>query len=172
MKDDRGAQNTDRELFQEKVGDYYSNSMHVTEAGAIGIKVGGSVIVMPLAKWHSLAKAPQPHVGCAELVAAIKDTLDDLNSGEVKTPHDILNWAKAARIIFMEALSAHAHPKDKADDLRALEQAVVEYLGYLLDGGDRFDSAINPGPERDQLQEKWDNLAKAREAGQGGRGNG
>jgi hypothetical protein len=48
------AANTDRELWRESP-DYYSNSIHVTKDGGIGINVGGTVIVKSLAEWHSLA---------------------------------------------------------------------------------------------------------------------
>ncbi len=51
--------NTDVELWREQPGDYYANSIHVTKGGGIGINVGGTVIVKPLAEWHRLA-APQP----------------------------------------------------------------------------------------------------------------
>ena len=47
------AQNTDRELW--RAGDAFSDSIHVTEFGAIGINVGGHVIVMPLAEWFKAA---------------------------------------------------------------------------------------------------------------------
>lgn len=44
--------NTDVEIWREKVGDYYSPSMHVTKNGGIGINAGGFVIVAPIRKWH------------------------------------------------------------------------------------------------------------------------
>ena len=62
MSDDLGpmaAQNTDRELYREPGdwrGDFYSDSIHVTESGAIGIDCGGYVFVKPLREWHALAK--------------------------------------------------------------------------------------------------------------------
>jgi hypothetical protein len=53
------VQNTDRELFREDTGDpagsHYENSVYVTAEGAIGMNVGGLVIVMPIAKWHKAA---------------------------------------------------------------------------------------------------------------------
>jgi len=52
----RCAANTDRELWREPPGDYYSNLIFVTEGGGIGIDVGGHVIVMQLAAWHALAR--------------------------------------------------------------------------------------------------------------------
>lgn len=50
------AQNTDRELWRETPGDYYSPRLHVTVDGGIGMDVGGLVIVLPIRKWHALAK--------------------------------------------------------------------------------------------------------------------
>jgi hypothetical protein len=57
------ALNTDRELWREKPGDYYSDSIHVTEGGGIGLNCGGCVIVMPIRKWHALAEAAPDSVG-------------------------------------------------------------------------------------------------------------
>jgi hypothetical protein len=51
----QAGQNTDRELWREREGDYYADSIHVTKGGGIGIDCGGSVIVMPLRKWHDMA---------------------------------------------------------------------------------------------------------------------
>lgn len=50
-----GSENTDRELYRERPGDYYADSIHVTKDVGIGINCGGSVIVMPLRKWFMLA---------------------------------------------------------------------------------------------------------------------
>ncbi len=44
--------NRDQELWREQPGDFYSNSIHVTEAGGIGINVGGKVLVAPAKRWH------------------------------------------------------------------------------------------------------------------------
>lgn len=52
----RAVNNTDRELWREREGDYYADSVHVTEGGGIGINCGGHVIVMPLRKWFALAR--------------------------------------------------------------------------------------------------------------------
>jgi hypothetical protein len=50
-------QNTDRELFREVEGDYYSPSLHVTIDGLVGINVGGYVYVMSLREWHKRAES-------------------------------------------------------------------------------------------------------------------
>lgn len=54
--------NTDKELWRERPGDYYANSIHVTECGSIGINCGGHVIVLRLKTWHELGKTlfPEP----------------------------------------------------------------------------------------------------------------
>ena len=52
--------NTDREIWREREGDYYADSIHVTKEGAIGFNVGGTVIVMPHSEWFSLAVAAVP----------------------------------------------------------------------------------------------------------------
>jgi hypothetical protein len=44
--------NRDQELWREQPGDFYSNSIHVTESGGIGINVGGKVLVAPAKRWH------------------------------------------------------------------------------------------------------------------------
>ena len=50
------CKNTDRELWREKAGDYYSNSIHVTECNSVGIDCGGHVICAPLKKWYEAGK--------------------------------------------------------------------------------------------------------------------
>lgn len=49
------CQSNDRELWRETPGDYYADSIHVTERGGIGISCGGTVHVMTLRQWHKLA---------------------------------------------------------------------------------------------------------------------
>ena len=53
----KACKNTDRELWRECAGDYYSASVFVTEHNGIGMNVGGYVIVLPVQKWHALARA-------------------------------------------------------------------------------------------------------------------
>lgn len=60
------VQNTDRELWRERPGDYYADSIFVTEGGGIGLNCGGSVFVKPPREWHRLAmeqarREPPPH---------------------------------------------------------------------------------------------------------------
>jgi len=56
------CENTDQELWRERFGDFYADSIHVTKDGGIGINVSGHVIVMPLQKWHALAAEPPHHL--------------------------------------------------------------------------------------------------------------
>jgi len=51
---DNCAENTDTEIWRKVKGDYYSPSIHVTKSGAIGINVGGAVIVASVEKWHEV----------------------------------------------------------------------------------------------------------------------
>lgn len=57
---DRACLSTDREIWRESEGDYYADSIHVTEAGNIGINVGGYVIVKSVQEWHALAAKDLP----------------------------------------------------------------------------------------------------------------
>lgn len=60
MTQETAAKNTDRELYREPdqgCGSYYSDSIHVTQQGGIGMNCGGTVYVMPIRRWHELAKA-------------------------------------------------------------------------------------------------------------------
>ena len=47
--------NTDKEIWREIEGEYYSPSIFVTEQGKIGINVGGYVYVQSVEKWHQQA---------------------------------------------------------------------------------------------------------------------
>lgn len=51
------ATNTDRELWRARPGDFYSDSVFVTESGGIGINCGGTVVVKPIAEWLRIAIA-------------------------------------------------------------------------------------------------------------------
>jgi len=52
---DEAAASKDKLLWRRNPDDAFSPSIHVTEHGAIGMNVGGLVIVMPVEKWHELA---------------------------------------------------------------------------------------------------------------------
>ena len=53
---DTPKQNTDRRLWRKDPDNPLSSpEIHVTASGAIGINVGGMVIVQPVERWHELA---------------------------------------------------------------------------------------------------------------------
>jgi hypothetical protein len=45
------AANTDRELWREKNGDYYSPFVFVTDTGRIGMCADGICVVQPIKNW-------------------------------------------------------------------------------------------------------------------------
>jgi hypothetical protein len=47
------TKNTDKEIWRAIPGDYYSDSIHITENGMIGINCGGHVIVSSIRDWHN-----------------------------------------------------------------------------------------------------------------------
>lgn len=50
------SNNTDREIWRERPGEFYGTSMHVTKDKAIGINKGGLVIVATAERWHVCGK--------------------------------------------------------------------------------------------------------------------
>jgi hypothetical protein len=54
------CENTDKEIWRAEPGDYYSDSIHVTENGGIGINCGGIVFTKPIRQWHALAALTAP----------------------------------------------------------------------------------------------------------------
>lgn len=62
--------NTDRELWRETPGDFYSPSLYASATGRIGINVGGHVIEKPLSGWHADACAT-PQADPRELLIAV-----------------------------------------------------------------------------------------------------
>ena len=70
MSEEHNAVNTDKEIWREISGDYYSPSIHATETNGIGINFGGHVFVKPIEEWHRLAKndtSQLPPLALAEL---------------------------------------------------------------------------------------------------------
>lgn len=74
-----GAQNTDREIYREREGDFYADSIHVTASGGIGFNVGGFVQVKPLREWAQMA---QRHQALLDRI----DALEAENAGPRKQP--------------------------------------------------------------------------------------
>lgn len=76
------VENTDREIWRETEGDFYSPSIHVTGNGRIGMNVGGHVIVMPVEKWHML--------GMQDLLAEFKT---HFSPSSVREPEEVLGFS-------------------------------------------------------------------------------
>ena len=55
----KACENTDRELWREVPGNYYSAKLFITANGTVGIDVDGLVIVRPIRSWHALAQAEE-----------------------------------------------------------------------------------------------------------------
>ena len=78
------AQNTDVELWREREGDYYADSIHVTEHGGIGINCGGHVIVKTLRAWHDLDARNR------FLAEALTKVIEDVKEAMRKSTSEIL----------------------------------------------------------------------------------
>ena len=75
------AQNTDREIWRERADDYYTDSIHVTQGGGIGLDCGGLVIVKPIREWHALAKVDLPK----PLPTSVDAPPQDVSEGELRS---------------------------------------------------------------------------------------
>lgn len=62
--------NTDREIWREREGDYYSDSVFVTKNGSIGINCGGSVATMPVREWYACMRQAFPKPGLPDISPA------------------------------------------------------------------------------------------------------
>lgn len=102
---DQLSENTDREIWRKVEGDFYSPSIHVTKDGAIGINVGGTVIVMPVDSWHALAewKPFRTDNGCYDLISpklysnGMSD--EDVRLGRTEPQEQHLNMFSAAQSV-------------------------------------------------------------------------
>jgi hypothetical protein len=95
------ARNTDRELWRENPGDYYSPSIHVTEGGGIGFDVGGNVVVKPLREWHRLAaselawkimakqEARYANLPTSEREASLQKALESTTADQIKAEDEV-----------------------------------------------------------------------------------
>jgi len=71
------CQNTDKEIWREIEGEYYSPNIFVTEQGKIGINVGGYVYVQSVEKWHKQAdRIKMLEEECEALRKQIDELLD------------------------------------------------------------------------------------------------
>lgn len=82
----QAAENTDREIWREREGDYYADSIHVTQQGGIGINCGGHVIQMPVRDWHRLASTTAQTEAVQTLVEALEKAVAFYDN--LSRPHD------------------------------------------------------------------------------------
>lgn len=85
MKNDKGAQNEDTEIWRRDKDDYYSPSIFVTKQGNIGINVSGECIIHSVEYWHNLANLELKPKSPAEKIQAIEEMgipVDDFSCAE------------------------------------------------------------------------------------------
>jgi hypothetical protein len=148
--DDPACKNTDRELWRERFGDFYADSIHVTERGGIGINCGGHVIVKPLHEWHALAARAVPAgenasgASCSMVASGAEEGMRDAASepGSLEFMHareahyraglrgvlddfgaDYLLTTVVAMLVNRDSLCDSREP-DKVDNWKARKRAV------------------------------------------------
>lgn len=94
---DRGAQNTDREIWREREGDYYADSIHVTKGGGIGLNCGGMVYVKPVREWHKSADTiASLTVEVERLRGVIEDAIETLEAMDLHVDNPLYERLCAA----------------------------------------------------------------------------
>jgi hypothetical protein len=84
MSEDRSKArlNTDIELWRERPGDYYSDSVFLTKGGGIGINCAGNVIVRTPRNWQALVRENARMREVIDNIRRIMDeTLRDMEKG-------------------------------------------------------------------------------------------
>lgn len=103
--------NTDRELWRDG-GDYYAASIHVTQAGGIGINIAGTVFVKTADEWHRLAREAERPTALSAVVASVTDhekvakELDSIEGVGYGLTHSQLTAVRCARDILRATRSA------------------------------------------------------------------
>jgi hypothetical protein len=82
-EEDRPKQNTDIELWRERPGDFYSDSVLLTKGGGIGIKCGGKVIVRTPRRWQATV---EENDRLRDMVRTIRGVMDDMLRDMEKGP--------------------------------------------------------------------------------------
>ena len=108
------ALNTDRELWREIAGDYYSPSIHVTKDGGIGINVGGTVRVRTLREWHSSVQLTR--------IAELQAELAECSYGE----SNVKSYREIAETIDRQDAELTALRARREADCRAMGEAKEE----------------------------------------------
>lgn len=137
QSESKDSQNTDRELWREREGDYYADSISVTEQGAICINVGGMVVCMPLADWYKLY---------ADLRAVFSGSTKASVSGGEHSKWNTLSIQELRTV---------------ADDaLRSLAEAREEIAGRKDQISDLHELLESAESERDQLRQRIEKAAE------------
>lgn len=156
-------QNTDREVWRETPGDFYSNSVHLTATGGLGINVGGTVYVKPPAEWHRLASgarstaaqpvepsaAPRRTTGwVAPKDRYVPPVLFNPYTGEPRNVRDVQSDPQGVLIVPPGALMLAAPPAASGDSTPAsLEVHMDREHGGLAFGKGDPSGALRPEPE-------------------------
>lgn len=98
LTDVQASQNTDREVWRETPGDFYSNSVHLTATGGLGINVGGTVYVKPPAEWHRLASGARSTAAQPAGWKLLKDTTYEERSWPEDAAHENGNYSCCCRV--------------------------------------------------------------------------
>jgi hypothetical protein len=131
------AKNTDRELWRERAGDFYADSIHVTAGGGIVINCGGHVIVRTLREWHKLASegVPLKVIGWEGTVAPGTCPRCFAKPGEHHLPGwDVADWNCAGCKSLMHRVFVTATVNDKKycrDCANRMQQPITDVPGIL-----------------------------------------
>lgn len=153
---DGPALNTDREIWRERPGDFYADSIHVTAQGTIGIDCGGMVYTLPVRDWHRLATeaarspAPAPAEGVTD--AMVERASRAMCQAAGFDPNELMSndgprWryyadgARAAITITLPAILPSAARAGGVADEIVVERACEIAAGHLeadMDGDEPF----------------------------------
>lgn len=105
-------ENTDREIWREREGDFYADSVHVTKGDGLGINCGGAVFVKPLREWHRLAA--QESLSKCPVYAPSQESPVCQNCGMTRSEHSVATTDKAGMPQSSpgEGLTDHLAPED------------------------------------------------------------
>lgn len=127
----------ERELWREREGDYYANSVSVTPDGALCINVGGAVICKQLAGWHSLAGPIEKHTPSSDSLRRLEEIEARLNAAtawpwkvEPEGGDDHLRSADGESL--MCNTSYYPWTPDREEDWQFIASAPSD-IRYLLD---------------------------------------
>jgi len=152
MTPEREALNTDRELWREREGDFYANSIFVTTNGGIGINVGGYVYVKPLAEWHKLAGGkeamqPQPPAPAPERMRDLEHVSPSLPPEEraarwrMLAMHYESEWGRCSQHLNRIAPTAPA-----VEPVAWITKAALEHWLSIRGQGQAHSYTFLPGP--------------------------